>query len=65
MLIASLRSRGLSPESFGAYLELFQLGMPPHGGFAIGLERLTARLLGLANVREATSFPRDRTRLTP
>jgi nondiscriminating aspartyl-tRNA synthetase len=65
MLIESMESRGLSPESFSTYLEVFKLGMPPHGGFAIGLERLTSRLLGLSNVREATAFPRDRTRLTP
>jgi nondiscriminating aspartyl-tRNA synthetase len=65
MLEESIRGRGLNPESFDSYLEVFRLGMPPHGGFAIGLERLTARLLGLANVREATAFPRDRTRLTP
>lgn len=65
MLINSIASRGLNPEAFAGYLEVFHLGMPPHGGFAIGLERLTARLLGLGNVREATLFPRDRTRLTP
>lgn len=65
MLVESIRSRGLSPESFASYLEVFELGMPPHGGFAIGAERLTARLLGLSNVREATAFPRDRIRLTP
>jgi nondiscriminating aspartyl-tRNA synthetase len=65
ILEESIRSRGMSPESFRTYLEVFRLGMPPHGGFAIGLERLTSRLLGLANVREATAFPRDRTRLTP
>ncbi|MFZ5825338.1 MAG: aspartate--tRNA(Asn) ligase [Bacillota bacterium] len=65
MLIESIRSRGLNPESFASYLEVFRFGMPPHGGFAIGAERLTARLLGLTNVREATAFPRDRTRLTP
>jgi nondiscriminating aspartyl-tRNA synthetase len=65
MLEESIKARGLSPENFDSYLEVFRLGMPPHGGFAIGLERLTARLLGLANVREATTFPRDRTRLTP
>ena len=65
MLIESIRSRGLNPESFATYLEVFRFGMPPHGGFAIGAERLTARLLGLANVREATAFPRDRMRLTP
>lgn len=65
MLIDSICSRGLNPESFAGYLEVFQIGMPPHGGFAIGAERLTARLLGLNNVREATAFPRDRMRLTP
>lgn len=47
------------------YLEAFRHGMPPHGGFAIGLERWTARLVGATNVREVTLFPRDRDRLTP
>ncbi len=65
MLIESMQARGLNPESFASYLEVFRFGMPPHGGFAIGAERLTARLLGLSNVREATAFPRDRTRLAP
>jgi len=65
MLEESIRSRGLNPAHFESYLEVFRLGMPPHGGFAIGLERLTARLLGLQNVREAATFPRDRNRLTP
>lgn len=65
MLIASMQRRGLNPATLEIYLEVFHHGMPPHGGFAIGLERLTARLLGLANVREAAAFPRDRTRLSP
>ena len=39
--------------------------MPPHGGLAIGLERLTSRLLELENIREATLIHRDCTRLTP
>jgi nondiscriminating aspartyl-tRNA synthetase len=47
------------------YLQAFKFGMPPHGGFAIGLERWVARLAGIANVRETTLFPRDRNRLTP
>ncbi len=50
---------------YEGYLEAFRHGMPPHGGFAIGLERWTARLTGAANVRETTLFPRDRNRLTP
>jgi nondiscriminating aspartyl-tRNA synthetase len=48
-----------------SYVEAFRHGMPPHGGFAIGLERFVARLLGVANVREVTAFPRDLHRLSP
>ena len=44
---------------------MFDLGMPPHGGLAIGLERLTAQVLGLSNIREATLYPRDRQHLSP
>ncbi len=47
------------------YLEAFKYGMPPHGGFAIGLERFVARLTGVTNVREVTLFPRTMTRLEP
>lgn len=46
-------------------LSAFKYGMPKHGGLAIGLERLTSRLLGLENVREAALITRDRTRLLP
>ena len=52
-LEASLRGRGIAPESFESHLRMFELGMPPHGGLAIGLERLTAQVLGQRNVREA------------
>jgi nondiscriminating aspartyl-tRNA synthetase len=58
----------MTPASVAAlsgYLDAFRHGMPPHGGFAIGLERWTSRLVGAANVREATLFPRDRNRLSP
>jgi len=51
--------------AFDGYLEAFRHGMPPHGGFAIGLERWVARLTGAGNVREVTLFPRDLHRLTP
>jgi nondiscriminating aspartyl-tRNA synthetase len=61
----ALRGRGLDPRKFESHLRMFDLGMPPHGGLAIGLERLTAQVLGLANVREAVLYPRDRYRLTP
>ncbi|MCK9526744.1 MAG: aspartate--tRNA(Asn) ligase, partial [Limnochordia bacterium] len=65
LLVTNMRKKGLHPEDFSSYLDNFTIGMPPHGGLAIGLERLTAQLIGLANVREACLFPRDRHRLTP
>jgi nondiscriminating aspartyl-tRNA synthetase len=63
--LAALEKRNMSPESMSGYLEAFRYGMPPHGGFAIGLERWVSRLVELPNVREAALFPRDLTRLTP
>ncbi|GHV74762.1 aspartate--tRNA(Asn) ligase [Spirochaetia bacterium] len=56
---------GLKPEDMENYQALLKYGCPPHGGFAIGCERLTQKLLGLANVKEASLFPRDRKRVTP
>ncbi|HUF33401.1 MAG TPA: aspartate--tRNA(Asn) ligase [Acidimicrobiales bacterium] len=56
---------GQDLTAFDGYLEAFRHGMPPHGGFAIGLERWVARLTGAANIREVTLFPRDLHRLTP
>lgn len=61
----ALKRRRLEPASFESHLQMFELGMPPHGGFAIGAERLTAQILGLSNVREATLYPRDRNRIAP
>ena len=52
-------------EPYAGYRQAFRCGMPPHGGFALGLERWTARLVGAKNVRETTLFPRDRNRLSP
>ena len=63
--LAALADRGLATGPFECYLEAFRHGMPPHGGFAIGLERFVARLTGADNIRETTLFPRDRTRVTP
>ena len=63
--LAALEKAGLPVEPFESYLEAFRYGMPSHGGFAIGLERLLTQLIGLPNVRLATTFPRDLTRLTP
>ena len=64
-LIENIKYKGLNPEEYKGYLEVFKYGMPKHGGLAIGLERITARLLELENVREATLFTRDRKRLIP
>ena len=64
-LSAALRSRQIDAEAFESHLAMFELGMPPHGGFAIGLERLTCQVLNLPNVRQAVLYPRDRNRLTP
>ena len=63
--VAAIEGRGESVEPYAGYLDGFRYGMPPHGGFAIGLERFVARLLEVGNVREVTAFPRDLHRLMP
>ena len=63
--VEALAARGLSPAPIAAYLDAFRHGMPPHGGFAIGLERFLMQLLDLPNIRLAVLFPRDLTRLSP
>ena len=65
VLLSELKRRGMDPERFQGYLEVFKYGMPPHGGFAIGAERVTALLLDIPNVRFARAFPRDGSRLQP
>ena len=63
--VAALAARGLDAAPFASYLDAFRYGMPPHGGFALGLERFVAQAVGASNVRETTLFPRDRNRLVP
>jgi len=64
--IQALQSRGITDLApFEGYLQAFRYGMPPHGGFAIGLERFVMQLIGAQNLRETTLFPRDLNRLTP
>ncbi len=65
MLMENLQAFDLNPEGLADYLSIFKYGCPPHGGFAIGMERLTQKILGLASVKEATLFPRDRKRTRP
>lgn len=64
-LRANIIAFGGNPALFKSYLDIFRYGMPPHGGLGMGLERVTMKLLGLNNVREATLFPRDINRLAP
>ena len=63
--VAKMKARGMDPADFESYLMIHKHGMPPHGGLGIGLERLTMQLCGLDNIRQASLFPRDRSRLDP
>jgi aspartyl-tRNA synthetase len=65
ILVGRMDKKGLDVSSFKFYLDAFMYGMPPHGGWGLGLERLVQKMLGLPNIREAILFPRDRNRLTP
>lgn len=62
-LVGRIKERGMDPDKFSYYLQAFKYGMPPHGGSSTGLERFTARMLELSNVKEATAFPRDMNRI--
>ncbi len=64
-LVARMEKKGLNPEDFAFYLDAFRYGMPPHGGWGIGIERLLVKMLDLPNIREAILFPRDPSRLSP
>jgi len=63
--VRTLEERGYPYAPYASYVEAFRRGIPPHGGFAIGLERWVARLTRAANIREVTLFPRDLHRLAP
>ena len=60
-----IEGRGLDPESFKDYLDIFKYGAPPHGGWGLGSERIVQKLLGLASIKEAILYPRDVKRLAP
>lgn len=64
-LLASIKKHKLKPENFEHYLDIFKFGMPPHGGWGLGSERIVQRMLGLGSIKEAILFPRDVKRLTP
>lgn len=63
--IAKMKARGMNVDDFEDYLTMHKYGLPPHGGFGLGLERIVQKLMNLDNIREATAFPRDRDRLRP
>jgi len=63
--VAKMKKLNMNIDSFESYLQTFKFGMPPHGGLGLGLERLTAQLCDLSNVKEASLFPRDINRLEP
>jgi len=65
LLMKRLKEQGLNPETFKHHLQVFDYGLPPHAGWAAGLERVLMMLTGKRNIREVVLFPRDRTRLTP
>ena len=65
LLMERMKEKGLNPDSFKYHLQAFDYGMPPHAGWAIGLERLTMVLTGKKNIREVSLYPRDQMRLTP
>jgi aspartyl-tRNA synthetase len=65
LLISRLKAKGLNPDNFKSYVDAFRYGAPYHAGWSIGLERLTMKITGRENIREATMFPRDRNRITP
>ncbi len=62
-MVDGILSKGMDPANFTDYLSIFRYGMPPHGGFGMGLERLTMTLLRLRNIRETSLFPSDPKRI--
>ncbi len=65
MQVEKMKKRGMNIADFEDYLTMHKYGMPPHGGFGLGMERIVEKLMELENIREATAFPRDRDRLRP
>ncbi len=64
-IMAQISEKGVPAEGLRWFTDAFKFGVPPHGGFALGIERLTASLLNLSNLREAALFPRAPERLLP
>lgn len=65
MLLENIKKWKLNPKDFQFYLQVFEYGMPPHGGWGLGCERIVYKLLNLSTVKKASLFPRDVKRLVP
>ena len=64
-IVNKLKRRGMNPEHFEFFIKAHRYGLPPHGGFGLGLERLTQKIIGLESVKRCSLFPRDISRLSP
>jgi len=64
-IVSQIREKGMMPENLEWFTKFFRYGVPPHGGFCLGIERLVMQMLDLGNIREATLFPRAPERLLP
>jgi len=61
----SMERHGINKDDFGSLIEAYKCGLPPHGGFSLGINRLVASILGTESIKEVISFPRDPRRLKP
>lgn len=64
-IIEQIREKGMDEASLKWFTEPFRYGVPPHGGFSLGIERFTAQMLNIGSIKEAALFPRDPERLQP
>jgi len=64
-IVQQIKEKGMDEEGLKWFTEPFRYGVPPHGGFSLGIERFVATLLGIPSVKEAALFPRDPERLQP
>ncbi len=65
ILVKQIKEKGINPERMKWYLEMFKYGMPPHGGFGLGIDRFVKQLLDLPDIRDVVLFPRDPDTLEP
>ena len=65
ILVEQIKEKGINPERMKWYLEVFKYGIPPHGGFGLGIDRFVKQLLNLQDIRDSVLFPRDPDTLEP